>query len=109
MREFKDVLNGYVSDGGHAIELELSYTDGTTEAIKCPQENAPRLAHAIHTLSVLAERARKAQPGQEISIEIPYVANDTTTGASVDGSTVTLRFLTAMGAPAMFAMSPDLA
>jgi hypothetical protein len=108
MPELKEVLQARAVDGGHAIELDLMFTDGSQETIKCVLESAPRLAHAIHATAVIAERLQKAQPTEEVSTEIPYVVTGTQTGAGVDGKTVVIRFLT-KSFPILISMSPDLA
>ena len=62
-----EVLRSGALSGGHVIALDLKLTSGDTVTIECGQENLPFLSAAINTAGVVAERARKAQPGTEIS------------------------------------------
>jgi hypothetical protein len=108
VRELESVGQTEVADWGHAIKLDLQYADGSKETLKIPYALASALMLAINQTAAAAERAQKAQPGQEISLEVPVVATDVQAGIVAEGGSVAFRFLTTIGAPIIISMSPDI-
>lgn len=91
------------------IALDLKLTNGDTVTIECGQENLPFLSTAINTAGVVAERARKAQPGIAISTEVPYRVKGVRAATSHDDKFVLAKFKTEVGTRVLVAMTPNLA
>jgi hypothetical protein len=92
---------------GHAIEIDLEFSDGTFQTIECPMEHAPMLSLGVQASAGAAEKMQRAQPLQEISLEIPLVATDIRTGTNEGG--VAMKVLTTMGTPVVVAMTAEIA
>jgi hypothetical protein len=103
------IVQGRSTKGGHAIEIDLESSDGAHYTVECPMERASMLVHAIHNAAVVAERAVRTAPGQALSTEVPYTANNVRTRTSVDGQNVLLQFQIVTGFPVMIAMPLELA
>jgi hypothetical protein len=108
-KTLREVINSLSIEGGHAIQIELEFDDDTRETIRCETQNAPKLAQAIAQASIIAERQRKAAPGQAIGLDVPHYATSVRVVTAVDDSQVAMQFGTKAGFPVMVSMTPSLA
>ena len=108
-RTHHHVIQSRATNGGHAIELDISFENGEEETIEIPSEKAALFSNAIHNAASVAERMRRALPGEAVSTEVPYYATDVGTGRSVDNRYVLYRFPTTIGTPMSVAMTPEIA
>jgi len=65
---------------GHAIELELEFTDGSRESFECESHFLALFIGLLHSASVEAEQIRKRQGPEQPSLEVPYIAADVRAG-----------------------------
>jgi hypothetical protein len=69
----------------------------------------PLLARAINDVGIVAEKARKALPGESISTVVPHLVLGVRTGTSEGDRYIGMKFQTNMGFPLEVAMTPELA
>jgi hypothetical protein len=110
-KSISKVVQSRAVHGGHTIEIELGFGDGSQEVISCPYHLLANVAQAVRQAGVAAEQAQKAQPGQPIQLEQPYRANGCNAGTAIspDGQWIAIRFSTADAVPVSVAMKPELA
>jgi hypothetical protein len=102
------ILTQKAINGGTRICLEVR-NGKSTETIECNYETAPRLIQAIQQAAIAAATLRKLQPAQRFQIVHPHRAIDASTGRTLDGRTIGIRFSTDEGIPLEVAMDRKLA
>jgi hypothetical protein len=108
-RTFHHVAQSRAVKGGHVVELDLAFNADQVETIEISSEKLALLSNAIQNAAAVAERMRRALPGETVSTEVPYFATDVRTGSSVDNRYVLFRFPTTIGTPMNIAMTPEIA
>jgi hypothetical protein len=108
-KTIKRVVTAGAIEHGHGIQIELEFTDGSPEILRCEPHIAPSIARAVLEASAVAEMQRKLQPGEGIEIEIPYQATDLLVARARDNRSLAIKFLTKVGVPLVVAMTPNLA
>jgi hypothetical protein len=103
------ILRSGALPGGHAVIVDLQLEGGEKLTLECHHEKLPLLAAAINDAGVVAERARKAFPGESISTVVPRFAMAVRAGTSADSLYIAVAFQTDTGAPLEIAMPPELA
>jgi hypothetical protein len=84
---------------GHAILIGVKFSDGTQESLRVEMHVAPNLARAVAEASALAAMQRSLQPGQAVSVEMPYRVHKVQTAPSADGTSIAMRFASQQGMP----------
>jgi hypothetical protein len=108
-RTIARVLTYAATDAGHAVEVEVEFSDATRERLRCEEHVAPGLVQALLQASALAEKERATGQTQTVQVEMPYRATGLTIGVAPDTSELALKFSTAEGVPIVIAMAPDFA
>jgi hypothetical protein len=103
------ILRSGALPGGRAVIVDLQLEGGEALTLECHHEKLPLLAAAINDAGLVAERARKALPGESISTVVPRFAMAVRAGTSADNLYIALAFQTDTGTPLEIAMPPELA
>lgn len=96
-------------DAGHAIRIDLEFSDNSKDSLRCDEHLIPTLAQAVIQGGARAEAARKAGPGRAVVLSNAYRARDCKAGETPDGKFVMLGFATQQGPPVEIAMPPEVA
>ena len=74
-KTIKRVVRAGSIQGGHAIQADMLFEDGTQKSLRCEAQNAPGLVQALAQAVTGAIAQQKTSPGQLVEVVSPSGAS----------------------------------